>query len=69
MHDKFIVIDGKQVLMGSKNVEGDICEEYMLHLDGSVAYSMREQFKQSWGKEIPDLKRAKPIVAVRPDVK
>jgi len=85
MHDKFMVIDGREVLLGSKNVEGDICEEYMLHLDGSVANSLREQFKQAWGEEIPDLKSVtepatstdantlavatNPITAPRKDVK
>jgi phosphatidylserine/phosphatidylglycerophosphate/cardiolipin synthase-like enzyme len=57
VHDKLVISDGEHALIGSKNVDADICQEYMMHLKGSVAESLRDNFERTWGEPLLPLKR------------
>jgi len=54
LHSKMMIIDGKTLIMGSKNMDGDISMEYMYVLEGVVASSLRADFKRIWKEPIPD---------------
>jgi len=55
LHSKMMLIDGKTLIMGSKNLDGDTSMEYMYVLEGAVVSSMRADFQDIWGDPIPAL--------------
>jgi len=60
VHSKMMIIDGRRLVCGSKNMDGDTCMEFMAVLEGTVAMATRQDFQLVWsapkrggGWEIP----------------
>lgn len=59
LHSKLLVVDGRWVVTGSKNIDVEDAHEYAFTLEGSAALSARADFEDIWGTgPLPPLKRA-----------
>jgi len=50
LHTKILVIDGRRVITGSKNLDAETAHEYVYMLEGSAAMSARADFENVWAE-------------------
>lgn len=59
MHTKLVIIDGRRVITGSKNIDLETGSEISVLLEGSLAMPARADFEELWGEgPLPELTRA-----------
>ena len=70
LHAKMIIVDGKVLLTGSKNLDGDVPMEFMARFQGPVAFTARQDFLDVWDEPVSDLPpqanvRTHPSLAIK----
>ncbi|RKP15445.1 hypothetical protein BJ684DRAFT_14304 [Piptocephalis cylindrospora] len=55
LHSKMLVVDGREAVLGSKNMDADVGQEYAYSLTGNIVDSLRADFADLWDEPLRPL--------------